>query len=90
MKEKRKEREREEERERERETTRGREKEREEKRERGEREKERTEERGETEALRVCIQNACVCTFKTSPCVPPPRAHVLPHVRVVRVHTVTF
>ena len=31
-----------------------------------------------------------VCRFKTSPCVPAPRAHVLPHVRVVPVHTGTF
>ena len=27
---------------------------------------------------------------KTSPCMPAPRAHVLKHVRVVPVHTVTF
>ena len=31
----------------------------------------------------------CPCTFKTSPCVPAPRAHVETHVRVVRVHTAT-
>ena len=31
-----------------------------------------------------------VCRCKTSPCVPAPRAHVLPHVRVVPVHTGTF
>ena len=31
-----------------------------------------------------------VCTFKTCPCVPVPRAHVKIHVRVVPVHTVTF
>ena len=28
-----------------------------------------------------------VCRFKTSPCVPAPRAHVLPHAGVVLVHT---
>ena len=28
-----------------------------------------------------------VCTFKTSPCVPAPRAHVETHVRVVPVYT---
>ena len=41
----------------------------------------------------VCVvwhrENA-VCTFKTCPCVPVPRAHVKIHVRVVAVHTVTF
>ena len=31
-----------------------------------------------------------VCTFKTSPCVPAPRAHVEKHVDVVPVHTGTF
>ena len=31
-----------------------------------------------------------VCRFKTSPCVPAPRAHVETHVRVVPVHTGTF
>ena len=36
------------------------------------------------------IQNVPVCTFKTSPCVPAPRAHVSTHVRVVPVHTGTF
>ena len=30
---------------------------------------------------RVSIQNVPVCTFKTSPCVPAPRAHVETHVR---------
>ncbi len=32
---------------------------------------------------RVSIQNVPVCTFKTSPCVPAPRAHVETHVRVM-------
>ena len=36
------------------------------------------------------FKNASVCTFKTSPCMPAPRAHVLKHVRVVPVHTETF
>ena len=36
------------------------------------------------------FKNASVCTFKTSPCVPAPRAHVFQHVRVVPVHTGTF
>ena len=40
--------------------------------------------------LRVSIQNVPVCTFKTSPCVPTPRAHVSTHVRVVPVNTGTF
>ena len=31
-----------------------------------------------------------VCTFKTSSCVPAPRAHVFQHVRVVPVYTGTF
>ena len=31
-----------------------------------------------------------VCKFKTSPCVPAPRAHVLPHAGVVSVHTGKF
>ena len=31
-----------------------------------------------------------VCRFKTSPCVPAPRAHVLPHAGVVPVHTGRF
>ena len=31
-----------------------------------------------------------VCRFKTSPCVPAPRAHVLPHAGVVLVHTGAF
>ena len=39
----------------------------------------------------VCgFKNASVCTFKTSPCMPAPRAHVSTHVRVVPVHTETF
>ena len=28
-----------------------------------------------------------MCRFKTPPCVPPPRPHVVTHVRVVLVHT---
>ena len=36
------------------------------------------------------IQNVPVCTFKTSPCVPAPRAHVSTHVRVVPAYTGTF
>ena len=40
--------------------------------------------------LRVSTQNASVCTFNTSSCVPAPRAHVETHVRVVPVHTGTF
>ena len=39
---------------------------------------------------RVYVQNASVCTFKPSPCMPAPRAHVFQHVRVVQVHTGTF
>ena len=39
---------------------------------------------------RVSIQNASVCTFKTSPWEPAPRAHVSTHVLVVPVHTGTF
>ena len=35
------------------------------------------------EKNRVYVQNASVCTFKTSPCMPAPRAHVFQHVRVV-------
>ena len=35
-------------------------------------------------------ENASVCRFKTSPCEPAPRAHVLPHAGVVPVHTGTF
>ena len=31
-----------------------------------------------------------VCTFKTSPCVPAPRAHMFQHVRVVPAYTETF
>ena len=42
------------------------------------------------EKPRVSIQNAPVCTFKTSPCVPAPRAHVFQHVRVVPAYTRTF
>ena len=38
----------------------------------------------------VYVQNASVCRSKTSPCVPAPRAHVLPHAGVVPVHTGTF
>ena len=38
---------------------------------------------------RVSIPNASVCTFKTSPCVPAPRAHVFQHVRVVPAYTGT-
>ena len=36
------------------------------------------------------FKNASVCAFKTSPCMPAPRAHVFQHVRVVPVHTGTF
>ena len=39
---------------------------------------------------RVWIQNVPVCTFKTSPCVPAPRAHEETHVRVVLACTRTF
>ena len=35
-------------------------------------------------------EKTSVCKFKTSPCVPAPRAHVLPHAGVVSVHTGTF
>ena len=35
-------------------------------------------------------EKTSVCRFKTSPCVPAPRAHVLPHAGVVLVHTGTF
>ena len=35
-------------------------------------------------------EKTSVCIFKTSPCVPAPRAHVLPHAGVVQVHTGTF
>ena len=45
----------------------------------------------------MSIENVPVCTFKTSPCVPAPRAHVETHVRgarthgdVLNVHTGTF
>ena len=40
--------------------------------------------------LRVYVRNASVCRFKTSPCVPAPRPHVIPHAGVVPVHTGTF
>ena len=40
---------------------------------------------------RVCpLKTHSVCTFKTYPCVPAPRAHVETRVRVVPVHTGTF
>ena len=35
-------------------------------------------------------EKTSVCRFKTSPCEPAPRAHVLPHAGVVPVHTGTF
>ena len=35
---------------------------------------------------RVQIQNASVCTFKTSPCMLATRAHMFQHVRVVPAH----
>ena len=36
----------------------------------------------------VCtLKTPPVCRFKTYPCMPPPRAHVETHVRVVPVHT---
>ena len=39
----------------------------------------------------VCtFKNASVCTFKTSPCVPTPRPHVVTHAGVVPVHTGTL
>ena len=41
-------------------------------------------------ALRVSVPNTSVCTFKTSPCVPAPRAHVETHVRVLPAYTETF
>ena len=34
----------------------------------------------------LASKKASVCTIKTSPCMPAPRAHVLKHVRVVLVH----
>ena len=40
--------------------------------------------------LRVYVQNASVCRYKKSPCVPAPRPHVLTHAGVVPVHTGTF
>ena len=39
---------------------------------------------------RLGTQKKPPCGFKTSPCVPAPRANVLPHLRVVPVHTGTF
>ena len=36
---------------------------------------------------RVSIQNVTMCTFKTSPCLPAPRAHVFQHVRVFPAYT---
>ena len=39
---------------------------------------------------RVYVQNALVCRFKTSPCMPAPRPHVVTHVCVVPVRTGTF
>ena len=36
-----------------------------------------------TPLRRMSVQNVPVCTFKTSPCVPAPRARVLQHVHVV-------
>ena len=39
---------------------------------------------------RVSAEKTSVCGFKTSPCVPAPRPHVVTHVRVVPVHTGTF
>ena len=38
----------------------------------------------------VSTQNVPVCTFRTSPCVPAPRAHVETHARVLPAYTVTF
>ena len=38
----------------------------------------------------LASQTPSMCAFETSPCMPAPRAHVLKHVRVVPVHTVTF
>ena len=37
--------------------------------------------------LRVSIQNVPVCTFRTSPCVPAPRAHVFQHAHVLLAPT---
>ena len=36
-----------------------------------------------------CVQNASMCTFKTSPSMPAPRAHDETHVRVVPANTGT-
>ena len=46
----------------------------------------------ETPAHGVCgfEKNASVCTFKTSPCVQAPCAHVETHVRLVPAYTGTF
>ena len=41
-------------------------------------------------SLIFSMKNISVCTFKTSPFVPAPRAHVEKHVDVVLVHTGTF
>ena len=38
----------------------------------------------------VWTEKPSVCAFKTSPCIPAPRAHVFQHVRVVPVYAVTF
>ena len=38
----------------------------------------------------VSIQSVPVCTFKTLPCVPAPRAHVFQHARVLKAHTEAF
>ena len=38
----------------------------------------------------VSVQIVLVCTFKTSPCVPAPRAHVETHVRVMPAYTGMF
>ena len=40
--------------------------------------------------LRVSVPKTSVCRFKTSPCVPAPRPHVVTHVLVVPVHTGTY
>ena len=39
---------------------------------------------------RVSVQKTSVCRFKTSPCVPAPRPHVVTHAGVVPVHTEAF
>ena len=38
----------------------------------------------------VLIQNVPVCTFKTPPCVPAPRAHVFQHALFLPAHTEAF